>query len=131
MRRSAFCLANVTPFRGISADAGTVYEIGFMIALGRRVWAYTNDPHDYGERVRASWYGGHVDIFEGGLVRGSDGLMIESHGKADNLMIDAGIERQGGRVLRNTRAAAAVSDPARDLSVFEKCLQEMALQIHE
>ncbi len=36
MRRADVCLANITPFRGVSADAGTVYEIGFMIALGKQ-----------------------------------------------------------------------------------------------
>jgi nucleoside 2-deoxyribosyltransferase len=35
-------IANITPFRGPSADVGTVYEMGFAHALGKRVFAYTN-----------------------------------------------------------------------------------------
>ena len=28
-------IANLTPFRGISADPGTVFEVGYMIEIGR------------------------------------------------------------------------------------------------
>ncbi|KGE00182.1 nucleoside 2-deoxyribosyltransferase [Rhizobium sp. YS-1r] len=122
MRRAEFCLANITPFRGISADPGTVYEIGFMIALGRTVWAYTNHPDDYGVRVRSIWYAG-LEIDEGsGRRRGPDGLAIENHGKADNLMIDAGIEAQCGRVLR---APVLPADPDRDLTTYREALQAL------
>ena len=34
-------IANITPFRGPSADVGTVYEIGFARARGMIVYAYT------------------------------------------------------------------------------------------
>src|SRR5580692_11184031 len=33
----AALIANLTPFRGPSADAGTVFEVGYMRALGRPV----------------------------------------------------------------------------------------------
>ena len=35
MRDAEAVIANLTPFRGPSADAGTVYELGFMRALGK------------------------------------------------------------------------------------------------
>jgi len=35
-------IANLTPFRGIAADVGTSFELGFMCALGKPVFAYTN-----------------------------------------------------------------------------------------
>lgn len=123
MRRADICLANITPFRGISADPGTVYEIGFMVALGKTVWAYTNHPDDYGTRVRSIWYAG-LDIDEsGGRPRGPDGMAIENHGKADNLMIDAGIEAIGGRLIR---ALAFPVDPVRDLTVYSDTLRQLA-----
>lgn len=115
MRQATTCLANITPFRGISADPGTVCEIGFMLALGRKVWAYSNDPQDYADRVVAKWYGGAVLAGN----RGPDGVMVESHSLSDNLMIAAGITIRGGEVLR---ASKPVADPARELSVFEKAL---------
>jgi nucleoside 2-deoxyribosyltransferase len=42
MRDAAAIIANLTPFRGPSADVGTVYELGFMRALGRKVLGYSN-----------------------------------------------------------------------------------------
>ncbi len=35
-------IANLTPFRGPSADPGTAFELGFMRALGRPVFGYAN-----------------------------------------------------------------------------------------
>src|SRR6478735_8540744 len=45
-------IANLTPFRGPSADAGTVYELGYMAGRGKFCLAYSNDPAIYLERVR-------------------------------------------------------------------------------
>ena len=44
-------IANLTPFRGPSADAGTVYELGYMAGRGKLCFAYSNDPAVYAERV--------------------------------------------------------------------------------
>jgi nucleoside 2-deoxyribosyltransferase len=35
-------IANLTPFRGPSADDGTAFELGFFDALGRPAFAYSN-----------------------------------------------------------------------------------------
>ena len=40
-------IANLTPFRGASADPGTAYELGFMRALGRPVLGYSNAPGNF------------------------------------------------------------------------------------
>ena len=45
-------IANLTPFRGPGADAGTVYELGYMAARGKLCLGYSNDPASYAERVR-------------------------------------------------------------------------------
>src|SRR3569623_2004801 len=34
-------IANLTPFRGHSADPGTVFELGFMCGQGKPAFAYT------------------------------------------------------------------------------------------
>lgn len=70
-------LANLTPFRGVSADAGTVYEVGFARALGRVVVGYSNDPRSYERRCAAE---------------ATDALTVEAFGLAENLMIACGIE---------------------------------------
>ena len=66
-------LANVSPFRGPSLDAGTAFEIGFGRALGLEVVGYTSDRSLYKDRVTP------------------DGLMVEDFGMIDNLMIHAAI----------------------------------------
>ena len=44
-------IANITPFRGPSADVGTAYEMGFAHALGKKVFAYTNVTVPFTERT--------------------------------------------------------------------------------
>ena len=45
-------IANLTPFRGPGADAGTVYELGYMAGRGKLCLGYSNDPSPYADRVR-------------------------------------------------------------------------------
>ena len=48
MRSCDALVANLTPFRGVSMDSGTAFEVGFMQALGRPLGAgYTNVTADY------------------------------------------------------------------------------------
>src|SRR3954447_15463978 len=51
MNQADAVIANLTPFRGPGADAGTVYELGYMAGRGKRCLAYCNDPAPYAERV--------------------------------------------------------------------------------
>ncbi len=45
-------LANLNPFRGLEPDSGTVYEVGYATALGKKVYAYANDHRSMLERIR-------------------------------------------------------------------------------
>ena len=65
----AAVLANISPFRGPSVDAGTAFEIGYGLASGLIVVAYTNNKTFYKSRVKP------------------DGLMVEDFDMLDNLMI--------------------------------------------
>ncbi len=53
MRLADIGVFNVTPFRGPSADPGTVFELGFLFALSKPVFGYTNSTSDYLQRVPA------------------------------------------------------------------------------
>jgi nucleoside 2-deoxyribosyltransferase len=53
MRSCDLLIANLTPFRGVSMDAGTAFEVGFMRALGRPVLGCTNVAADYRQRAEA------------------------------------------------------------------------------
>jgi len=74
IHRSDAVVADLTPFRGPSADPGTVWEIGFAVALGKPVFGYTSDTREYRDKVAP------------------DGLRVEDHGAIDNLMIAASVE---------------------------------------
>ena len=47
MDRCVAGLANVTPFRGVSADVGTAFEMGYLFGRGFPVWGYTSHAADY------------------------------------------------------------------------------------
>ena len=115
-------IANLTPFRGPSADAGTVYELGFMRALGRPVLGYANTGETFRDRTLAFLGPAARLRAEDDWVDG-EGLHLESFGLTDNLMIDGGIIAAGGRLV--TRAVPA-AERWSDLAAFEDCVRTLA-----
>ena len=113
-------IANLTPFRGPSADAGTVFEIGFMRALGRPVFGWSNVAADFLTRTRA--FVGVAVAAEGGW-RDGEGMLLEAFGTQDNLMIDAAVLASGGALF-----AADIPAASRwtDISTFERCVMALA-----
>lgn len=120
MREADFGIANLTPFRGISADIGTAYEVGFMIALRKPVFGYTNSSRGYFERLAEDFYSGAAAKDLEGVIRGPDGLMLEDHGMVDNLMLDGGIEAMGCVLVRQD---VAPDHLLTDLAAYEQCLR--------
>lgn len=118
MRDADFGIFHLTPFRGVSADPGTVYELGFMTALGKPTFGYTNVSGDYMDRVapRQSVPGPNNQV----TWQDDDGSHIENYGNADNLMIDSSLAMSGPLIVRGTPPL-----PKRfsDLSAFEDCLK--------
>ena len=51
IRSCEVVIANLTPFRGPSADVGTVYEMGFAHAPGKKALGYTNVAAAFTERT--------------------------------------------------------------------------------
>ncbi len=104
-------VANLTPFRGPSADVGTVFELGYMRALGRPVFGWSNDAAHYADRTRRF------------LGPAGDGMEIESFGLADNLMIEGAITASGGVMI-----VEDVPDAGRwrSLSALDRCLASVA-----
>ncbi len=120
LRSADAVIANLTPFRGPSADAGTVYEVGFMRALGRPVFGYSTDPRQFAARSIAI-LGDTATRNADGYWRDADGLFVESFGLIDNLMIDCGILASGGAIF-----LAAGADPWRDTVAFERAVAACA-----
>jgi nucleoside 2-deoxyribosyltransferase len=118
MRSCAGLIANLTPFRGVSMDSGTAFEVGFMRALGRPVLGYTNVAADY--RTRAEIYRSApppLPEFDHPEAE------IEDFDGAENLMIEVAIRASGGSVIRT---ALPPGQEMRDLKGFEACLLQAA-----
>lgn len=97
MRSCDLLIANCTPFRSVSMDVGTAFEIGFMQALGRPVLGYSNTPMDYASRVRQA-----ADVARAAWDQESSAAAIEDFGLAENLMIAVAIEDAGGEFVTET-----------------------------
>ncbi len=119
---AAALIANLTPFRGPSADVGTVFELGFMRALGRPVFGWSNVSVDFTARTRAH-LGRAAAPAADGVWRDADGMALESFGCLDNLMIDGAVFSSGGVLeLAEVPAARRWSD----LTAFERCVARAA-----
>ena len=117
-------IANLTPFRGPSADVGTVFEIGFMRALGRPVFGYATTARPFTERT-LDWMGASAGP-ENGPERDAEGLLVERFGLFDNLMIAAGIVASGGELIT---AELPAEQRWSDLSVFAQCVARAAAKL--
>jgi len=114
IRACTAVIANLTPFRGASADAGTIYEIGFARGLGLKVFGYSTVTALLADRSRAVAGGtGRTD---------AQGFEIEDFGLSENLMIDCAIREAGVLILQ-----AAEGWP--DLAAFTACVQAAALNL--
>lgn len=115
-------IVNVTPFRGPSADVGSAYEMGFMRALGRPIFAYSNDARTFLDRVTAFCKGG-VRVRPTGEPEDPDGMAIEPFALYDNLMLAAGVIASGGCIVAE---AALHAERYTSLIAFERCVTRAA-----
>lgn len=124
MHKADLGIFNLTPFRGPSADVGTVFELGFMVGLKKRVFGYTNNSKNYAERVIEFCGEGKPTIYG---KSDSNNMTIEPFGNIDNLMIDWAIAEHGGRKIE--KPSNNVTSSFEDLSAFEACLRHAAQAI--
>src|SRR6476646_10390537 len=122
MRDCDAMIVNLTPFRGPSADVGSAYEMGFMRALGRPIFAYTNDARPFFDRVAASC-GGTVRVRPTGEHEDPDGMAIEPFGLHDNLMLAGGGIVSGGCIIAESTPHA---ERYTSLVAFERCVVRAA-----
>ncbi|MEM9027544.1 MAG: nucleoside 2-deoxyribosyltransferase [Pseudomonadota bacterium] len=114
-------IANLTPFRGVSADVGTAFEVGFMRGLGKPVYGYTNVPGDYRDRVAKYLEIMTQEAFEDHTT----GMSVEDFGLSDNLMIEIAIQDSPSAVHRT----APTTDVMADLVGFEACLKDASRHV--
>lgn len=72
-------VANLNPFRGHEPDSGTAFEVGYARALGKPIWAYTEQTRPLLEQIESTErHGRHFD---------SQGYEVEDFGLCMNLML--------------------------------------------
>jgi nucleoside 2-deoxyribosyltransferase len=114
-----FVIANITPFRGPSADVGTAYEMGFAHALGKVVFAYTNVSELFTARTVKA-VNSQVNRDKDRKLRDANGMLIEELDLTDNLMLDGCIHSSNKRLVIEQ---APVDQFFTYLGGFEKCLK--------
>jgi len=92
-------IANLCAFRGLEPDSGTVFEVGYAVALGKPVVGYGIAPGSYAERVGAALP--CTPSADGTLRETASGTMVEGLGQRLNLMLtrSATLEADAGTAL--------------------------------
>lgn len=110
-------IANLTPFRGVSMDCGTAFEVGYMRAKGKPVFGYTNVVADYHTRVQRYYKSAKpTDLnpdYEGATE-------IENFGFAENLMIEGAIIDCSKEEV--VRQQVVPGEEFKCLKAFEECV---------
>jgi nucleoside 2-deoxyribosyltransferase len=111
MEKSDVIIANLTPFAGASADAGTLIEVGWFLGKGKPIFGYSNSPENFESRMRRQLGAAHAD------------LGIEGFHLPDNLMIVGAVHSGGYPIFIPTDGKARGLDA---LDVFGTCVEAAA-----
>ncbi|MCC7427473.1 MAG: nucleoside 2-deoxyribosyltransferase [Alphaproteobacteria bacterium] len=123
-------IANMTPFRGPSADVGTAYEMGFARALGLPVLAYSNDGRGFFVRTAAQ-FGGPARLARraDGDAEDPEGLSLEDFDLTDNLMLDGAVVLSGGAIETEAMAHLPAAGRIAALDSFARCVRALAARL--
>jgi len=85
MHEADILCVNLNAFRHGEPDSGTVFEIGYGVALGKEVYIYLDSDESMLDKTKA-----HDDkcVYKDGLWFDQNGLMIEDFDGMFNLMIN-------------------------------------------
>src|SRR5260370_18343258 len=72
MARCDIIIANLTPFAGASADAGTLIEVGWFLGKGKPIFGYSNSSESFESRMRQQLGERHADF-------GIEGFHLPDH----------------------------------------------------
>ena len=81
IRKAQMVVANLNPFRGFEPDSGTAFELGYALALGKKLWAYVDSAEPLLDRIRCA------EALSADAKRDSQGMAIEDFGLPINLML--------------------------------------------
>lgn len=115
------CIANLSPFKGIDADPGAAWELGYAFAKGKALYGYTNMASELTTRDAmlppVSAPSADQDLAR--LFPMQD-TRAEDFGRPMNLMMFEAILAAGGGV------ETAQDKPFHDLDAFERVLERIA-----
>lgn len=112
-------IANLTPFRGPSADVGTAFELGYIYAQNKPLFCYSNIAGSY---LNKALQLGLVDKQAEGL-KDANGFEIEDFGLEDNLMLTAAAILRQAPLLTPPDGKTLLHD---ELSLFAACVEQAA-----
>ena len=90
-------IANLKPFAGASADAGTLIEVDWFLGKGKPIFGYSNTAESFESRMRKQLGAKHAD------------LGIEGFHLPDNLMIVGAVQSGDTRSFFQLTAKRAAS----------------------
>ncbi len=118
MEECGVVIANLTPFRGASADSGTLIEVGWFLGRGKPVFGYSNAAALFAERSRRQ---------AEAVPDPMPGLAVEGFGLPDNLMIPGAVLAGGGHPM--VLPPDGRDRPFDALDVFELCVAVAARKL--
>ena len=111
MERCDIIIANLTPFGGASADAGTLIEVGWFLGKGKPIFGYSNTSENFESRM-SKQLGTQFSDFG-----------IEGFHLPDNLMIVGAVNSGGYPIfIPNDDQVRGIDS----LDVFEICVDAAA-----
>ena len=114
MERCDIIIANLTPFGGASADAGTLIEVGWFLGKGKPIFGYSNSSENFQSRM-SKQLGARAPEF------GVEGFHLP-----DNLMIVGAVESGGHPIFVPGDGKMRGIDA---LDVFETCVESAARSV--
>ncbi|HEY0909689.1 MAG TPA: nucleoside 2-deoxyribosyltransferase [Bradyrhizobium sp.] len=108
MEQSDIIIANLTPFGGASADAGTLIEVGWFLGQGKPIFGYSNTSENFEARMLKQ------------LGSRSSDFGIEGFHLPDNLMIVGAVNSGGYPIFIPSDGKVRGIDA---LDVFEMCAE--------
>lgn len=116
IRRADAVVANMTPFKGIDADPGTAFEVGYAAALGKTAYLYTAVEDTLvvrHERLKTGPMGQEP------LFRAEDFEVEDLGGGINLMMLEACFESGGALMVGDT-------GKVEDLELFERLITAIA-----
>lgn len=112
IRKAQIVVANLDPFRGPEPDSGTVFELGYAHALGKKICGYVTCLDTVAQRVAIAEGRCDSQSSSGGRLTDCNGMLIENFNLPCNLMlavpthiVEGGLEA----CLQSIRARPAVA----------------------